>query len=273
MIRALLFLFALSSLVVSQGVTADTRPTIAIIGTGDMGGSLGVRLAGLGHAVVYGSRKPESEKAQALVKLSGPNATVTTQREAAKQGEIVIAAVPWPPMGELAQNLGDLSGKVVVDITGPFTQGADGYPQKLVDTSSAEVIQGYNPRARVVKAWATVGAQVVDDPEAFEGPVSVPLASDDRAAKEAVAALVAAMGLDPVDFGPLRMARAIESLQVVYMIPLVQRREASWEFYFRRSSHWYCQPGSEAWYSPVADQGDLADWPGRPPEDGPCASP
>ncbi len=174
-------------------------------------------------------------------------------------------------MGELAKNLGDLSGKIVVDISGPFTQGEDGYPEKLVETSSAEVIQGHNPGSKVVKAWATVGAQVVDDPDAFDGPITVPLASDHRDAKETVAALVAGMGMDPVDFGPLRLAREIEALQVVYMIPLVQGRKESWEFYFRRTSHWYCQPGSDEWYEPVADQGNLASWPSPPPEDGACA--
>jgi predicted dinucleotide-binding enzyme len=270
MIRALFSVLTLLTLLTSQGATAAPRLTIAIIGTGDMGDSLGPSLARLGYPIVYGSRKPDSKKARALVQLTGHGAIVATQREAAQQGDIVITAVPWPPMEKVAQSLGDLTGKVVVDISMPFEQAADGYPRKLLETSSAEVIQGLNPGARVVKAWATVGAQVIGRPEAFEGPVTVPLASDDRAAKETIAEVVAAMGLDPVDFGPLRMAREIESLQMVYMIPLVQRREQSWEFYFRRSSHWWCQPGSDEWYAPVFDQNDLATWPGRPAEDGPC---
>ncbi len=272
MIRALFSVLMLWTMMAPPGVTADPRLTIAIIGTGDMGDSLGPRLARLGYPVVYGSRNPDSEKARALVVLTGPEAIVVTQQEAARLGDIVITAVPWPPMEKVAQSLGDLTGKVVVDISMPFEQAADGYPRKLLETSSAEVIQGFNPGARVVKAWATVGAQVIGRPEAFEGPVTVPLASDDRAAKEAVAEVVAAMGLDPVDFGPLRMAREIESLQMVYMIPLVQRREQSWEFYFRRSNHWHCQPGSEEWYAPVFDQDNLATWPGRPAEDGPCSA-
>ena len=55
-----------------------------------------------------------------------------------------------------------------------------------------------------------------------------------------IAGIVAAMGLDPVDFGPLRMARQIETLQQIYMIPLVQNRPWNWEFYFRSSDQYRC---------------------------------
>ena len=69
----------------------------------------------------------------------------------------------------------------------------------LVETSSAEMIQSWNPGARVVKAFATLGSYVVDNPAVVGGPVTVPIASDDREAKEQVARIIAAMGLDPVD--------------------------------------------------------------------------
>ena len=84
------------------------KPTIAIIGTGDMGDSLGPRFAELGYPVVYGSRTPGSEKARNLVLQTGGNARVTTQMEAAQAGDIVVLAVIWPPMETVAQNLGSL---------------------------------------------------------------------------------------------------------------------------------------------------------------------
>ncbi len=113
----------------------------------------------------------------------------------------------------------------------------------------------------MVKAFATLGSQIIDDPLTLGGPVSVPLASDHRDAKEEVARIVAALGLDPVDFGPLRMSRHLEAMQLVYMIPLVQNRRASWEFYFRRTSYWYCTGQNEEWYEAVADAGNLAQLP------------
>jgi predicted dinucleotide-binding enzyme len=248
---------------------ATEQQTVAVIGTGDMGDSLGLRFAELGYRVVYGSRDPASDKVQALVELTGPNASAASQEDAAKQGDIVLTLVPWPPMEKVARSLGDLSGKIVIDVSMPFEQGEDGYPQKMVATSSAEVIQELNPGARVVKAWATLGSQVIDDTGAVDGPVSVPVASDDRKAKEIVAGIIVAMGMDPVDFGPLRMAREIESLQMIYMIPLVQGRKEAWEFYFRRSNHWPCQD-IEGWYEPVYDSENLASLPGTQGDPLPC---
>ncbi len=251
------------------GALADMKQTVAVIGTGDMGDSLGPQFARLGYRVVYGSRDPESEKVRELVQMTGAGASAASPAEAAQQGDIVLMLVPWPAMEEVAQSLGDLDGKIVVDVSMPFEQGEDGYPQKMVKTSSAEMIQGFNPGARVVKAWATLGSQVIDDTGAVDGPISVPLASNDREAKETIAKIVAAMGLDPVDFGPLRMAREIETMQMIYMIPLVQARNESWEFYFRRSNYWFCQE-PEGWYDPVYDSKELAQLPRTRGEPRPC---
>lgn len=265
--RTIIFMCTLFSMV-SISLCADQRDTVAVIGTGDMGDSLGPQLAKLGYRVVYGSRTPDSEKVTALVAKTSHEASATTVRKAAQQGDIVFTLVPWPPMETVAQSLGNLDGKIIVDVSMPFQQGTDGYPEKMVETSSAQMIQGWNPGAKVVKAWATLGSQVIDDPLVEGGLVSVPLASDHKEAKEKVARIVAAMGMDPVDFGPLRMAQEIESMQMVYMIPLIQRRESSWEFFFRRSNYWYCQ-WQDDWSEPVFDADNLAEFP-RTQVDKPC---
>ena len=247
----------------SSSLAADdaaSKPTVGIIGTGDMGDSLGARFAELGYAVVYGSRTPASEKAQNLVRQTGKNARVTTQKEAAQAGDIVVLVVPWPAMETVAQNLGSLEGKIIIDPSMPSDAGEDGYYVPLVETSSAEMIQSWNPGARVVKAFATLGSFVIDNPSVVGGPVTVPIASDDRAAKEQVARIIQAMGLDPVDAGPLRLSRELEALQRLYMVPLLQRRTAAWEPYFRRSYFWECIWGDD-WTAPVEDADDLADIP------------
>jgi len=219
---------------------AATPEVVAVIGTGDMGDTIGPRFAGLGYRVIYGSRDPGSEKVQALVARTGHAASAAAPAAAAAQADIVVLAVPWPAMESVAQNLGDLGGKIVIDISMPFKQGEDGYPEPLFETSSAEMIQQWNPNARVVKTFATMGSGIIDEPQRAGGTISLPIASNDKAAKEKVARIVAAMGLDPVDFGPLRMAREIETLQQVYMIPLVQNRPFNWEFHFRRSDQYRC---------------------------------
>ena len=219
---------------------ATGTETVAVIGTGDMGDTLGPRFAELGYRVIYGSRDPQSEKVKGLVARTGNSAAAATPVEAAAKADIIVLAVPWPAMETVAQQLGNLGGKIVIDISMPFKQGKDGYPEPLLQTSSAEMIQGWNPGARVVKTFATMGSGIIDDPQSAGGTISLPIASDDKAAKEKVAGIVAAMGLDPVDFGPLRMAREIETLQQIYMIPLVQNRPWNWEFSFRRAKQYGC---------------------------------
>ena len=267
------FLILFAVLAASNSVCADDNIgagiTVGIIGTGDMGDSLGPRFAELGYRVIYGSRNPDSENSQNLVSMTGKNARITTQVLAAQAGDIVVLAVPWPAMETVAQNLGSLDGKIVIDISMPVEQAEDGYYVSIVATSSAEMIQSWNPGARVVKAFATQASYVIDDPDVVGGPVTVPIAADDRAAKEQVARIVAAMGLDPVDAGPLRLSREIEALQRLYMVPLLQRRSAAWEPYFRRSSFWECI-WLDDWSDPVADADKLADMPETQDPPRPC---
>ncbi len=250
----------LASIGSSCADTVEAKPVVAIIGTGDMGDSLGPRFAELGYEVVYGSRHPDGAKAQGVANLTGSGARVTTQRDAAQAGDIVVLAVPWPAMETVAQNLGSLDGKIVIDISFPHEQADDGYYQSMVETSSAEMIQQWNPGARVVKTFALQASYVIDDPGVVGGPVSIPIASDDREAKEQVANIIVAMGLDPIDAGPLRLSRELEAMQRLYGVPFFQRREAAWEFYFRRSYYWECI-WEDDWSDAVADADDLADVP------------
>jgi predicted dinucleotide-binding enzyme len=153
------------------------KETIALIGTGDFGNSFGPRLAALGYPVVYGSRNPESDKVKALLKMTGHGSTATTQKDAAQQGDIVMLLLPWPAMETITQNLGDMSGKVMIDVSWPPVKLTDdGYYVVTIDTSSAEMIQGWNPNAMVVKAFGTLGSNIIDEPLMAGGPVTVPIA-------------------------------------------------------------------------------------------------
>jgi predicted dinucleotide-binding enzyme len=240
--------------------TAANPPIVAVIGTGDMGDSLGPRFAELGYQVIYGSRHPDSERSQKLAASTGHGARITTSKEAAQSADIVVLCIGWPAMKTVAQNLGSLDGKIVIDISTAAQQADDGYFESVVETSSAEMIQAWNPGARVVKAFAVQASYVVDEPGVVGGPVSVPIAADDKEAKEAVAKIVAAMGMDPFDAGPLRYSREIEAFARLYMVPLLQRRQAAWEPYFRRSYFWECE-WSDEYSGPVVDHDVLANMP------------
>lgn len=157
---------------------AQSDETVAIIGTGDVGNSLGPKLAEIGYRVVYGSRDPSRDSVRALVKKTGPNAT----------------------------------------------------------------------------------AYYIDEPQELGRRPSNLIAANDRDSKETVAKIAHAIGQDPFDAGPLRMSRAIEAQTLLFMVPLYQRRAASWENVTARTSYWFCFWGDD-WSVPVADADDLAEFP------------
>ena len=121
---------------------AGEKHTIAVIGTGDMGDSLGPRFASLGHKVIYGSREPGSARVRELVARTGRGASATLPIEAARKANIVVLAIPWPAMEKAAQSLGSLDGKIVVDISMPSEQGSDGYYAPMLSTSPVKVWSG-----------------------------------------------------------------------------------------------------------------------------------
>jgi NADPH-dependent F420 reductase len=191
--------------------------TIALIGTGNVGGALGRRFAENGHTIIYGSRDPLAADVVALVNETGHGAIALSPVQATAQSRVVVLAVPWAATEDVVRGLGDLTGKIVVDPTNPRVMASDGfadYPPTL-DDSNAERIARLAPGAQVVKAFSTLGWETMLDPRVAEGPVTIPLVGDDRAAKELVAALAREIGLEAVDVGPLRHARIIEGLHYV----------------------------------------------------------
>ncbi len=266
LLTSLVALLCFSAESLSQEAPQSQKEVIAILGTGDMGDSFGPRLAELGYEVVYGSRNPNSKKVVALVEKTGNGASATTNDMAARKADIVFLALPWGPMEQIIKSLGDMEGKTIIDLSWPENEVADdGYFQMTVETSGAELIQGWIPKAMVVKAFGTTGTNVIDDPNDAGGPVTIPIASDHRNAKEVTARIAAELGFDPVDAGPLRMARNIEAMMELYMVPLTQGRGAGWEFYFRRTNYWMCNQytGGEEIDTgvPTSDAGNLADIP------------
>ncbi len=248
---------------------AEESYFVAVIGTGDMGSALGVQLAAAGHTVTYGSRDPSRPSVQELVETTGASATAATQREAADRSEIIILAVPWFAVESLIPELGDLSGKILVDITTGSQQGSDGYPELAVETSTSEQIQAWAPDARVVKT-AFASATTVRDPHRYGEPVMTYIAADDREAKEIVAGLAIQLELFPLDAGPLRMSRTIDHLGILYLTPMIQGRNHTWETLPRMDMDLSCV-STEGWFEPVEDDENLARFPNLEAVDRQCA--
>lgn len=198
-----------SGALLSLPASADT---IAIIGTDDVASALGPDFAALGHKVVYGSRNPNRDKVRRLVKRTGENSAALGQAKAAIDADIVVLAVPWNVIEEVMENLGDLSGKIIIDPTNPRAVMKDGMRWHPRELSNAEILQQLAPAAFVVKAFNTMSASTMSEPSTAGGPVSVPLVGNDPGAKQKVAELVAGIGLEPVDLGPVRYARIVEGM-------------------------------------------------------------
>lgn len=190
--------------------------TIAVIGTGRVAGALGPRFAEQGHRIVYGSRNPASKKAQDLVARTGNMASVTTQKKSVADADMVLLAVPWSAAESVVKNLGDLSGKIVIDPTNPYKRTEDGYAEHTVETSAGELIQGWLPKAHVVKAFNTLTFLTMADPASSGGPVTIPVVGNDEAAKERVMKLIESIGLQAVDLGPIRYAHEVEGMLIVW---------------------------------------------------------
>jgi predicted dinucleotide-binding enzyme len=186
--------------------------TIAVIGTGRVGGALGQRFATLGHEIVYGSRNPDRDDVRALVAETGGNSSATTPAEAARRADIVVIAVPWRGVEESVKSLGDLSGKVILDPTNARREGPDGIMEHALDTSAAQMIQTWAPGAHVVKAFNTLNFMTMIEPDSAGGPVTIPICGDNADAKAVVAELVEGIGFEAVDVGPLRFAHVLEGM-------------------------------------------------------------
>jgi hypothetical protein len=179
---------------------------IAVIGKGNVGSALKSGLERAGHEVRTAGKDPANV------------------RDAAAWGEVIILAVPFPAIEETVRELGDsVRGKIMVDATNALT--ADYQLALGFSTSGAEELQKKAPNAKVVKAFNTVFAQNMATGQVKDEALTLFVAGDDAGAKEQVLALGKGMGFDPVDAGPLKNARWLETLgylniQLGYMLKM-----------------------------------------------------
>jgi 8-hydroxy-5-deazaflavin:NADPH oxidoreductase len=198
---------------------------IAIIGAGSVGTALASSFIKAGHEVVIASRDPGDAGTAAGstgAHLAGSNA------EAVAAGDVVILAVPFTSAAQLASEIADATaGKIVVDVTNRMSFGAAG-PDIDTTSSNAEELAALLPRARVVKAFNTLFASKQHDPIAEGLQLDGFVAGDDAEAKDEVSGLLASIGLNPIDVGPLARARQLEGMAFLN-ISLNISRGGSWQ--------------------------------------------
>lgn len=198
---------------------------IAVIGAGNVGGTLGRRWAECGHEVVFGVRDPGAKKVRALLETCGGSARATTPAEAAKSADVIVLAVWWDAIASVVEDLGDVAGKIIVDCTNPLDENLS-----LIhghSTSGAEMIAEMAAGARVVKAFNTVGWEVMQDPCYGGEPATMFFCGGDETALAAVRRLIADIGFAPCHVGPLESARYLEPLAVMWISEFRLRRPGS----------------------------------------------
>ena len=183
---------------------------ILVLGAGSMGAAFVKQLTGAGHQVSVTARN--LEKAQALA-AANPGATAVAATNAAAQAEVVVLATGYADAVSALQSVGDLTGKVVIDITNPLTTDFMGLTLGH-STSAAEEIAKALPEAQVVKAFNTLFAQVLAEGADFgKGQIAtVFVASDSERARQTASALAESLGFKTVDAGSLKNARYLEPL-------------------------------------------------------------
>src|SRR5437773_2280892 len=184
---------------------------IGILGSGLMGGKLGTLWARAGHEIVFSYARSE-QKLKKLAREAQGNARAGTPGEAAREAHVLLLAVHWSRVDDVLMQAGDVSGKTIVSCSLPMNAGDTGLV--VAHTSSgAEELAKKVPKARVVSAFNTVPSEVLFD--VFEARrkatrPSLLYCGDSVAGKRVAATLIRDAGFDPLDAGPLRIARYME---------------------------------------------------------------
>ena len=184
---------------------------IGILGSGLMGGKLGMLFARAGHDVVFSYARSD-QKLHRLAREAKGNARAGTPADAARGADALLLAVHWSRIDDVLEKAGDLSGKILVTCSLPMN--AKDTNLVVAHTSSgAEELAKKVRKAKVVSAFGTVPSEVffgVFDARRRKNRPSLVYCGDDKDAKRVAATLIRDVGFDPVDAGALRAARYME---------------------------------------------------------------
>jgi 8-hydroxy-5-deazaflavin:NADPH oxidoreductase len=183
---------------------------ITVIGAGNMGTAFVKQLTRAGHQVRVIARN--ADKARQLA-AANPGAVAVDAANAAADADAIVLATAYGDAVDALKSVGDVRGKVVIDITNPLTADFMGLTLGHT-TSAAEEIAKAFPGAEVVKAFNTVFAQLLAEGADLGAgrKVTVFYAGDSDHAKQVARSLAESMGFETIDAGALKNARYLEPL-------------------------------------------------------------
>jgi 8-hydroxy-5-deazaflavin:NADPH oxidoreductase len=184
---------------------------VGILGSGLMGAKLGTIFARAGHEVIFSYARNE-QKLKKLAQEAKGKAKSGTPHEAVQEADALLLAVHWSRIEDVLKQTGDLSDKVIVTCSLPMN--ADNTELIIAHTSSgAEELAKKVPKAQVVCAFNSVPSEVlfgVYESKRKTGRPSLVYCGDNSSSKRIAAELIRDVGFDPVDVGPLKIARYTE---------------------------------------------------------------
>jgi predicted dinucleotide-binding enzyme len=208
---------------------SNTQKTVAILGNGVVGTTIGKGFAELGYQVIFGTRDVHSAKTRAALDAV-PGSRAAASAEASSEASIAVLAVPWSGLEAAIFSAGpdNLAGKLVIDPSNPLDFAGEMPTFAIPATDSAgELVQRLLPRSQVVKAFNIVTAAHMVHPRLADGTPDMLIAGDDAAAKARVAEILEGFGWrTPIDVGPIGASRLLENLAML------------WVIYGVRNDHW-----------------------------------
>lgn len=194
---------------------------IGIIGSGNMGRTLGVRLAQLGYEVFFGARN--GEQAEAASRLAGDGSQAGSLDQAAMFGDVLVWTIRESCPANALQNPSSLDGKVIIDLNNR-DYAVEAKNGVWFQQAIAETLQVSAPSARIVKAFNTVAMEsFATEPDQLRAAgAQTFIAGYDADAKQRVAVIARALGFEPVDLGDVPAAfRAAEALGDIIRILMI----------------------------------------------------
>lgn len=190
---------------------------LGFIGIGQVGGTLALKLAKAGHSLVLGARDVHHPDAQALVQEIGIKAKISSLRECIEQSDVIFLATPWKAVEGFAKEYQSLLvGKVLIDCTNPLKPDLSGLVVSG-ESSGGEVLQELLPQTHVVKAFNTVGFNIMKEP-LLEGRKSIMyFCGNDEKARHLVRELITEVGFFPIEAGDIKSSRLLEPFALLWI--------------------------------------------------------
>ena len=189
---------------------------IGVIGSGNIGGTIGGLWVKKGHSVFFSSRHPDELK-DMIAKL-GSLAKAGTVEEAVAFGGVLFIAVPYGAIPQIGKDYSaKMKGKVMLDACNAVSTRDGAVAEEVEQNGIGVTTQKYFPGVRIVRAFNTMSYMVFAREANRPDPkLAIPIAGDDPQAMQIAAALVRDAGFDPVTVGTLADARRFQRGQPGY---------------------------------------------------------